>query len=363
VSVATRVALAAYVPTRTFPWPDYSHLFVVGDEFGWSIDDDATRLAAAARRLGFETAPSRWARFAKRQSVFQPDHFGALRARWLESTHRLGLSYFHGRPGTPGYPEFDEAYATLRRHAGRIERVQVTHAEMHDLVLDAGVEPARVFRIPIGVDPSAFTVADAAGRSAARLAFGLPDSAFVVGSFQKDGVGLDAGREPKLVKGPDVLVETLARLQERVPELAVLLTGLARGYVLEGLRSAGVPCSHVLLSSRQELARAYHALDAYVVPSRQEGGPKGVLEAMAAGVPVATTRVGQAPDVVDDGRNGLLVDVEDVDALVAALERVHGDAELRGRMRTEGRATAEMYADERLDGRWAELLEGFVGAR
>jgi glycosyltransferase involved in cell wall biosynthesis len=363
VSVATRVALAAYVPTRTLPWTDFSRLFVVGDEFGWSIDDDAARLSATARRLGFEVAPSRWARFARRQSVFQPDHFGALRPRWLESSHRLGLSYFHGRPGTSGYPEFDEAYATLRRYAARIDRVQVTHAEMHDLVLEAGVEPGRVFRIPIGVDLPAFTLGDDAALLAARRAFGLPESAFVVGSFQKDGVGLGAGREPKLVKGPDILVETLTRLRARIPELAVLLTGLARGYVGDGLREAGIPFRHVLLSSRAELVRAYHALDAYVVPSRQEGGPKGVLEAMAAGVPVATTRVGQAPEVVDDGRNGLLVDVEDVEGLAAAVERLHGEDDLRARLRAEGRATAESYADRRLDEHWAELLEGFVRAR
>jgi glycosyltransferase involved in cell wall biosynthesis len=363
MSVATRFALAAYVPTRTLPWEDYSRLFVVGDRFGWSIDDDAARLSAAARRLGYEVAPESWARFARRQAVFQPDHFGALRPRWLESSHRLGLSYFHGRPGTPGYPEFDDAFEALRRHASRVDCVQVTHAEMRDLVLDAGVEQERVFEIPIGVDLRTLRLGSEEARVAARRAFGLPSSAFVVGSFQKDGVGLGAGLEPKLVKGPDVLVETLRRLRSSIPELTVLLTGLARGYVSGGLEKLGIPFRHVLLSSRSELAQAYHALDAYIVPSRQEGGPKGVLEAMAAGVPVATTRVGQAPDVVDDDRNGLLVDVEDIDALVAAVERIHGDSALRERVRRAGRATAERYADERLDARWAELLDGFVRAR
>ena len=84
---------------------------------------------------------------------------------------------------------------------------------------------------------------------------------------------------------------------------------------------------------------------------------------MAAGVPVVATRVGQSPDVVDDGRNGLLVDVEDVDGLVAAVERIHADSELRENVRVAGHATAERYADERLDTRWAELFDGFVNAR
>ena len=359
---AAVLARAAYVPMRTRSWDDYTRLFVVGDDFGWSIDDDAERLTATAVRLGYTVAPARWARFARRQSVFQHDHFAALRPRWLESSHRLGLSYFHGRPGTPGYPEFDDAYAALRSDAHRIDRVQVTHAEMHELVLEAGVPADRVFRIPIGVDLPRFPQRDEESRAAARLAFGLPATAFVVGSFQKDGVGLGDGLEPKLVKGPDVLVEVLARLHSSVPELVVLLTGLARGYVRTELERREVPCRHTLLAGRDELAHAYHAVDAYVVASRQEGGPKAVLESMATGVALVTTRVGQAPELVQDGVNGFLADVDDVDGLVAALQHVYDDDDLRARVRAAGRPTAEAYADERLDDRWAELLRGFVRA-
>jgi glycosyltransferase involved in cell wall biosynthesis len=359
-SRSSRAVLSAYVPARTASWPESSRLFVVGDRMGWSIDDDSARLTAAARRLGIDVAPSSWASFARRQAVFSPDHFGALRPRWLESSHRLGLSYFHGRPGTPGYPEFDEAYATLRRHAERIDRIQVTHTELRDLALEAGVAPERVFQIPIGVDLGRFPLGDEAARASARATLGAPATAFVVGSFQKDGVGLGAGLEPKLIKGPDTLVATLRSLRESIPELFVLLTGRARGYVRREFDGLGIPYVHHHLGSRDELAVAYHALDAYLVTSRQEGGPKGVLEAMATGVPVVTTRVGQARDIVDDGRNGLLAEVDDVEALVDALRRVHEDAALRDRLCREGRPTSEAYADERLDSRWAELLDGFV---
>jgi glycosyltransferase involved in cell wall biosynthesis len=355
-----RLALGAYVPARTAKWPDASRLFVVGDDFGWSIDDDRDRLGATAQRLGYDVAPAAWARFAERQAVFHHDHFGALQARWLESSHRLGLSYFHGRPGTPGYPEFDRAYEALQRHAGRIDRVQVTHAEMHELVLAAGVDPAKVHRIPIGVDLENFPLIDQAGRTRARATFGIPESAFVVGSFVKDGVGLGDGDQPKLVKGPDTLVAVLARLQETVPELFVLLTGPARGYVRRELELRGVALRHTMLGTRVELGRAYHALDVSLVASRQEGGPKAVLESLAVGVPLVTTRVGQAPELLVDGESGLLADVDDVDALTAAVSRIHADAEFAGRLRTAGRLTAEANADERLDGPWAALLDGFV---
>jgi glycosyltransferase involved in cell wall biosynthesis len=355
----SRVVLGAYVPARTASWPEATRLFVVGDGLGWSIDDDRARLTATARRLGIEVAPAGWARFARRQAVFQHDHFDALQPRWLESSHRLGLSYFHGRPGTSGYPEFERAHDALRRHAARVDRVQVTHAEMHELVVGAGVEPARVFRIPIGVDIERFPLGDEAARRRAREALGLPASAFVVGSFAKDGVGWGDGKEPKLIKGPDVLVATLAQLRQEAPELFVLLTGPARGYVRGELERLGIPSRHLQVD-RDGLAQAYHALDVHVVASRQEGGPKAVLEAMAAGVPLVTTRVGQAPEVATDDVDALLADVGDSEALAHAVLRLRDDGALRASLRAAARRTAEAHAEERLDERWAQLLDGFV---
>jgi glycosyltransferase involved in cell wall biosynthesis len=356
----TRQYLRAYVPLRTARWPEASRLFVVGDDIGWSIDDDTARLTRTAQRLGYDVFPGSWAPFAKRQAVFYAEHFGALTPRWLDSSHRLGLSYFHGRPGTPGYPEFDHAYQSLRNHAARVDRIQVTHGEMEELVLEAGVDRAKVFRIPIGVDIEHFPLADEQARARSRQELGLPESAFVVGSFQKDGVGWGEGLEPKQIKGPDTLVATLGRLHARIPELAVLLTGPARGYVRRELERAGIPYRYANLSPRRRLASAYHSLDAYLVTSRQEGGPKSVLESMAAGVPLVTTRVGQVTELVRDGENGLLADVDDVEVLADGVQRVHDDAALAARLRTAGRPTAEAYADERLDPLWADLLAGFV---
>jgi glycosyltransferase involved in cell wall biosynthesis len=363
VTPPARLVLGAYVAARTASWPEASRLLVVGDDFGWSIDDDRARLTATANRLGYDVAPPAWARYAKRQAVFHHDHFGALQARWLNSSHRLGLSYFHGRPGTAGYPEFDRAYDTLRSHASRVDRVQVTHGEMHDLVLSAGVDPAKVFRIPIGVDIERFPLVVDGARAEARTSLEIPSSAFVVGSFLKDGVGLQDGFEPKLVKGPDTLVGTLSRLRDQIAELFVLLVGPARGYVRRELERKGIAHRHVVFDSRDRLAGAYHALDASLVTSRQEGGPKAVLESLATGIPLVTTRVGQVPDLLVDEENGLVADVDDADALAGAVKRIHDDSALAARLRAAGRRTAERNADVMLDPRWAELLDGFVERR
>lgn len=358
VAPPAKLVARGLVGARTARWPEHSRLFAVGDRGGWSVEEDAEHVRAAADRLGYAVAPPAWARFTSRQCVFLTSHFEAFTDRWLDSTHRLATAYLHGRPGTPGSPEFDECYERLRARPDRISRIQVTHAEMRDLVLAAGLPADRVFRIPLGVDLEHFPPTDDALRAAAREELGLPRAAFVVGSFQKDGVGWGEGLEPKLVKGPDVLVAAVDRMRAAVPELHVLLTGPARGYVRQELQRAGIPYVHLLARSRGELARCYRALDVYVVSSRQEGGPKAVLEAMASGVPLVSTRVGQAQELVEQGVNGWLVDVGDAEALAAAALEVRDG--VPPVVLAAARATAERYALERLDGLWATLLDAFV---
>ena len=328
----------------------HQRLFVVGDRLGWSIDDDSERLVRTAHRLGYRVGSNTWLRVLRRQRVFQHNHFNALQPRWLESSHRLGLSYFHGRPGTPGYPEFDRAYAALRANTARVDCVQVTHAEMQELVLDAGVPAERVFKIPIGVDLEHFPLAP--GR-------GGPE--FVIGSFLKDGVGMAEGYEPKLLKGPDVFVAVVDRLRHTIPELSVLLTGPARGYVRRELERLRVRHRHVVAPARGALAQAYHATDVCLVTSRQEGGPKAVLESMATGVPLVTTRVGQATDLVRTGENGWLCDVEDAEGLAeAAVQVANASSADLAPVLDAARETAEACSWQALRPRWAALFRGFV---
>ena len=73
---------------------------------------------------------------------------------------------------------------------------------MHDLVARQELIPGACSAIPIGIDLEHFPLVDAQRREAARHTLGLPVDAFVVGSFQKDGIGWGDGLEPKLIKGP-----------------------------------------------------------------------------------------------------------------------------------------------------------------
>jgi glycosyltransferase involved in cell wall biosynthesis len=218
-----------------------------------------------------------------------------------------------------------------------------------------------VFRIPIGVDTVRFHRREEATRAEARRELGLPESAFVVGSFQKDGVGWEEGLEPKLIKGPDVLLDVAERIAREVPVLVVMLTGPARGFVAAGLARLGIAHQRVLLADLDAVARAYRAVDLCLVTSRDEGGPKAVLESMATGVPLVTTRVGQAADLVRDGENGWIRDVGDAEGLAAAAVQVSrapaGELEP---LLAAARETAESCSWEALQPRWRDLFQGFV---
>jgi glycosyltransferase involved in cell wall biosynthesis len=360
-AVLARRVGAHLIGAASARWPAQSRLFLVGESAPWVIAREMTEVAQIARRLGIRLGNPRLASHVRAQSVFYGGQFVLLSGRRLDARNRLGLAYFHGRPGTPGSPEFDRCYRSLVESQAVIERVQVSHTEMREVVLSSGIDPAKVFTIPIGINLAEFPLRDEGARLEARARYGIPDSAVVVGSIQKDGVGWAEGDEPKLIKGPDVFVEAVGRLRERVPELFVLLGGPSRGFVKRGLEELGVPYRHVIPGADfDEVARLYRALDLYLVASRQEGGPKAVFESWASGVPLVTTRVGQAMDLVAHGSNGWMVDVEDVDGIVHWAEHALTHSAESQEVALRARADVEAHSYEAQAPLWREMFHDFV---
>ena len=117
--------------------------------------------------------------------------------------------------------------------------------------------------------------------------------------------------EPKLIKGPDVFCDLVKRIKKKV-SIHVLLTGPARGYVKKKLIEYNIPFSHVFLKDYREIVNYYNVLDLYLITSRSEGGPKALLEGMATGVPIVSTKVGMAPYIIKHGVNGFISDVDDL---------------------------------------------------
>jgi glycosyltransferase involved in cell wall biosynthesis len=340
-------------------WASYSRIFFVCDQAGWVLDHEAHELSKLAQKMGIKHGLSRWSDFARKQSLFYMSQFFLLSDSWYKSNNRVAVAYFHGRPGT-GVSEFDHLYDNVRQHHESIDRIQVSHSEMHNLILELGIAPEKVFRIPIGINPAFFQFQLPETRKAARLKYNIPETALVIGSFLKDGVGWGEGFEPKMIKGPDIFLRTLERMKENKLDIFILLSGPARGYVKKGVENLGVPYKHFLLKDYAEIGSLYQALDLYLVTSRQEGGPKAILEAMASGVPLVTTRVGQAMDLVQHGKNGFMVDVEDVEGLVYLSKWVLEHPSEMKPILAEGRKTAEENAYNRQLPLWSEFMKGFV---
>jgi len=86
----------------------------------------------------------------------------------------------------------------------------------------------------------------------------------------------------------------------------------------------------------------YYALASiFALPSLSEGSPNVILEAMAAGLPIASTNVGGVPEILEDGVTGLLVPAHDPPALAEALRRLLTSEDLRAQLASAGRRQAE----------------------
>jgi len=339
---------------------DFSHLILVRDNSGWAIDVEMKAVAEIARRLGLRVKENHtWQRHSKRQSVFWGSQFSLLKDDWLRNGHRNATAMFHGLPGT-GHPEFDELFVRIAKHSDQLQRVQVTHREMEDALISVGVPKEIIHRIPIGIDGRVFQPFSHSDRERTRATLGVPGNAFVVGSFQKDGNGWGEGFEPKLIKGPDLFVDACSKLAAAHPNVFVLLSGPARGYVKEGLKARGVPFVHRQFENPEEVGTLYPALDAYLVSSRQEGGPNAILESMAMGVPLVSTPVGQATDLIRDGENALLVPKEDSQAMGEALLQIARGEVDRDSLCSHGFVTAQENDYRAQDLLWKKFFAGFV---
>ena len=354
-------ALRDAVLSQAYRWCPRRYLTVIGDGAGWALDREASEVGRIMRVSGRHAVET--ARPWSRQVAFFTYRDAALRGmdRWRRMRVPVCLAYYHGYPGT-GEESFDRTFELMRRQHDSVARVQVTHARMRDLLIEAGVAEKKIHTILIGIDAAAFSIPSAEQRAAVRRRLGIPPAAVVVGSFQKDGNGWGEGTEPKTIKAPEVLIEALRLLKAARPDLFVLLSGPARGFVRKGLASAGVPHAHVRIERYADVPALYHALDAYIVASRQEGGPKAILESMASGVPIISTRVGQAPALIRHGETGWLADCDDAAALARSTERSLVAPDWLASYRAAARRVAEANDYLAQTPQWLAFFDGLLAA-
>ena len=148
-------------------------------------------------------------------------------------------------------------------------------------------------------------------------------------------------------KGIDDLITATAKLRERLPGLRVAVAGSGpqEQELRAGIEQAGLSDAFRLLGTRTDIGSLLGAADAFCLPSRHEGLPISLLEAMQAGLPCVATRVGGIPSLVHDGVDALLVEPADTDGLAEALGRVLGDRELGSRLGERGQALVRRRYD------------------
>ena len=200
----------------------------------------------------------------------------------------------------------------------------------------------------------------------------LPPSAVPAGRFRAE-LGVDAHVPLVLSVGrfhEQKDQETLLRAWRIVagshPEavLAIVGSGGLAGRVRQAVTAAGTSHSVRLVSPRAALAEAYVDADVFALSSRWEGLPYVLLEAMAYGLPVASTDVDGIPEAVVDGVTGLLVPPQDPAALGTALEHLLSDPARRRRFGEAGRerVTAE-FSLEQMVARISEVYSELADPR
>lgn len=144
------------------------------------------------------------------------------------------------------------------------------------------------------------------------------------------------------VKGLDDLVLAAARVVQSFPgaRFDIVGDGPERGRLESMIRELGLAGSVALLPSRP-FREVVHGFDVFVLSSRTEGLPQTVLEAMAAGRPIVSTRVGGVGEAIRHGESGMLVPPGDVQAMSQAILALLADASLRRSIGEAARGVAE----------------------
>jgi glycosyltransferase involved in cell wall biosynthesis len=170
-------------------------------------------------------------------------------------------------------------------------------------------------------------------------------------------VGAVGGLRPE--KAFDVLVEAHAQLIARAGDvhLAIAGDGPYRPELERRIADLGIGRKVHLLGHRTDVDSILQGIDVGVMSSDWEGMPLFVFECMAAGVPLVATAVGGVPDLVTDGRTGLLVPPRDATALARGLERALTDQQLAKRLASAAATRLDRFTIESVATRFAEFSE------
>ncbi len=228
----------------------------------------------------------------------------------------------------PGY--VPEAVTTNAAADGIMVVAEVWRSEL----VSRGVHADRIVVVPNGVDTTAFRPPNPSERFELRRSLGFAPNEIVIGFVGQ------AGRDGGWRKGVDVFIESLKILSQQDLRIAAVVGGPGWETAIAKIRAIGIKTYwRRYLPNAEDVAPMYRALDFYWVTSRIEGGPVPLLEAMSSGVCCISTRVGVAPEVIEDGVNGCLVDIGDAPRIAALTRELADRTEERLMMGREASST------------------------
>ena len=187
--------------------------------------------------------------------------------------------------------------------------------------------------IPNGMDLYAFDAREPTRD--VRKELGIPKDAVVAGAVVL-----------RRIKRPDWLVRTAAELADSHPSARWLLVGGFKDAAWEkeiesAVAQHGLQDRFYFAGFQDSMPPFFRAMDLLCHPSRREGAPRAVLEAMAAGRPVVAADVDGVPDLVEDGRTGYVFPVDDFESFRDGVRRLMQEEVLRRKMGTAARARVE----------------------
>jgi glycosyltransferase involved in cell wall biosynthesis len=166
-------------------------------------------------------------------------------------------------------------------------------------------------------------------------------------------------------KGVDVLIDAFQRINNKYPDLSLKIVGHCPELSPYRELAGENPRIEFLPGQSHETTMELMAnCTFFVLPSRAEGVPRVLLEAMALKRPVVSTRVYGIPYLVEDGVHGLLVEPDDVEELASKMELLLDDAELAGRVAEQGhRRVLGRFSEDHYKEGFRKMMEFLVPAQ
>lgn len=237
------------------------------------------------------------------------------------------------------------------------DTVTALNEPMQRQLLDGGVPPSRIRIVPNSIDTTRFRPPDDSERCHARAELGIDASERVV---------LYVGRLIEL-KRVDLLLHAWSRLTGTEADLGTLLIvgdGPARASLEQTAADLDLQDRVRFEGTVRDVVPYLHAADAFVLPSQKEGLSVALLEAMATGLPVIVTAVPGNESVVSHLENGLVVPVDDLQALVECLELSLQTPALRRKLGSKARETiCATYSLETIVTKYQTLYEAAMNGR